>query len=188
MKFEAIVIGTSAGGLFALSTILSALPADFSLPVIIVQHRSKMEPSLLEEVLSKKCLVAIKQADEKEDIKAGLIYFAPADYHLLIEKDRSFSLSFDPPVNFSRPSIDILFETAAYAYGKNLLALILTGANHDGAKGIRMIKSMGGTCIAQDPAEADYPAMPQAAIDTGSIHKILTLERITEYLLSTGKN
>ncbi|MBC5993538.1 chemotaxis protein CheB [Pontibacter cellulosilyticus] len=183
MKYEAVVIGTSAGGLYVLTAILEALPATFPLPIIIVQHRSKDERTLLEEVLSQKCKIHIKQVDEKEIIKGGTVYFAPPDYHLLIEQDRTFSLSCDERVNYSRPSIDVLFETAAYTYKDKLLAIILTGANQDGANGIRTIRKMHGTTIAQDPANALYPAMPKAAIATGCVQNILSLEHIKNFVL-----
>jgi two-component system chemotaxis response regulator CheB len=188
MKYEAIVIGTSAGGLFALSTVIEALPADFCLPIIIVQHRSKDERTLLEEVLQAKSKIKIKQADEKEKIENSIIYFAPADYHLLIEKDRTLSLSCDDRVNYSRPSIDVLFETAAPVYLEKLLAIILTGSNSDGAEGIKMVKAAGGTTIAENPATAQYPVMPKAAIDTGCIQYILSIEKIKDFLLSIDNN
>jgi two-component system, chemotaxis family, protein-glutamate methylesterase/glutaminase len=188
MKYEAIVIGTSAGGLFALTTLLEALPVEFPIPIIVVQHRSKDERNLLEEVLAQKCKIAIKQADEKEKLEKGTVYFAPPDYHLLFEKDHTFSLSFDSKVNYSRPAIDVLFETAAYVYKTRLLAIILTGANADGAAGIKAIKKFGGTTIAQQPANAQFPAMPQAAIDTGFIDKILNMEEIRDLLIRTGKS
>jgi two-component system, chemotaxis family, protein-glutamate methylesterase/glutaminase len=187
MKFDAVVIGTSAGGLSALTTILSALPEHYPVPVIIVQHRSKAEPTLLEEVLSFKCRIPIYQADEKQEILPGRVYFAPGDYHLLIEQDRTFSLSFDPPVNYSRPSIDVLFESAAMVYQKKLLAIILTGANSDGADGIRMIRKMGGMTVAQKPLTAAHGTMPQAAVNTGCIQHILELDGITKLLLQLDK-
>jgi hypothetical protein len=116
MKYEAVVIGASAGGLFALSTLLMALPADFPIPVIVVQHRSKEERTLLEEVLAQKCKIQISQVEEKQSIAGGVVYFAPPDYHLLIESNRTFSLSCEARVNYSRPAIDVLFETAARVY------------------------------------------------------------------------
>lgn len=183
MNYEAVIIGTSAGGLFALSTLLEALPLTFPLPIIVVQHRSKDERTLLEEVLSQKCNIKIKQADEKERIENGTVYFAPPDYHLLIEQNHTFSLSSDARVNYSRPSIDVLFETAAYAYKDKLLAIILTGANHDGAAGIKIIREQGGATIAQNPLNALYPIMPKAAIDTGYIQYILDLNEIKTFLL-----
>ena len=186
MQYEAVVIGVSAGGLAALSGILEGLPVDFSLPLIIIQHRAKDERTLLEEVLQARCVVRIKQADEKEKIKDSVVYFAPADYHLLIEQDRSFSLTCDEPVNFSRPSIDLLFETASEVYLDKLIGIILTGANSDGAAGIRAIRRRGGFTIAQDPGSASFPAMPRAAIDTGSVQSVLTTEEIKDFLLDIG--
>src|SRR5215210_1601356 len=134
-KYEAVVIGVSAGGLNALSEILSKLPVHFSMPVIIVQHRMKDDNQLLEEVLQSRCSIRVKQADEKEIIRSGMVYTAPANYHLLVETDRTFSLSNDALENFSRPSIDVLFETAAEVYKNELIGIILTGASNDGAKG-----------------------------------------------------
>ena len=182
-KIEAIVIGVSAGGLEALSMILSALPMHFPLPIAIVQHRAKDDNSLLEDVLETKCRIKIKQADEKETIRGGIVYFAPANYHLLVEKDHSFSLSGGIFENYSRPSIDVLFETAADTYKDKLLGIILTGASNDGAKGILTIQKQGGLTIAQDPNEAKYPFMPKAAIDLGGVTHILNLKEIIEFLL-----
>jgi two-component system, chemotaxis family, protein-glutamate methylesterase/glutaminase len=187
MKYDAIIIGTSAGGLLALTTLLEPFSALYPVPILIVQHRSKDERTLLEEVLSVKCKIAIKQADEKEKPEKGVVYFAPPDYHLLVERDHTLSLSQDAKVHYSRPSIDILFETAAYAYKSRLLAIILTGANADGAAGIKIIKKLGGTTIAQNPATAQFPVMPQAAIKTGCIDKILDLNEIRELLIRAGK-
>ena len=188
MQYEAIVIGVSAGGLLALSVLLEALPADFPLPIIVVQHRSKDERTLLEEVLQAKCRIRISEADEKERIMNGTVYLAPAGYHLLVEKDRRFSLTCDPPVHYSRPSIDVLFETAAEAYGKNLAGIVLTGANQDGAAGIQEVRRHGGMTIAQDPGDAPFPAMPRAAIATGCVRRVLTLEAIKVFLTDIGKN
>ena len=187
MSYEAVVIGVSAGGLAVLSVILQGLPADYPLPVMVTQHRSKEERTLLEEVLQARCSIRIRQAEEKEKIAGGAVYLAPADYHLLIEEDRTFSLTSDEPVHFSRPSIDLLFETASEVYGDKLIGIILTGASKDGAAGIRAIRGRGGLTIAQDPAEAAYPLMPRAAIDTGSIESILGSGEIGEFLLHLGE-
>jgi len=186
-SYDAIVIGASAGGLYVMIRILESLPENFNKPVIVVQHRSRDERTLLEEVLQQKCKVKIKQADEKELIQPGTVYFAPPDYHLLIENDGSFSLSFDPPVNYSRPSIDVLFETAADVFKERLLGIILTGANKDGSYGIKKIAVMGGTTIAQSPETADYPEMPKAAISTGYVQHVLDPEAIGQFLLDTMK-
>lgn len=185
--FEAIVIGASAGGLHALTTIFETLPADFKTPIIVVQHRAKDEKGLLEEVLQNKCKLKIRQADDKEKIKGGNIYIAPPDYHLLIESDRTFSLSYDPLVNYSRPSIDVLFESASEIFKSKLLAIILTGANNDGAAGIEKIKKLGGFTIAQNPETALFPSMPRAAIKTGSIRHVLDLEEIRYFLITINE-
>jgi two-component system, chemotaxis family, protein-glutamate methylesterase/glutaminase len=185
--YDAIVIGASAGGLYVMIRMLKLLPADFNKPVIVVQHRSRDERTLLEEVLQQKSRMKIKQADEKELIQPGTVYFAPPDYHLLIENDGTFSLSCDPPVNYSRPSIDVLFETAADVYKEKLLGIILTGANKDGSYGIKKIATMGGTTMAQSPETADYPEMPGAAIRTGYVQHVLDPEAIGQFLLDTMK-
>ncbi|MCW3119991.1 MAG: cheB [Chitinophagaceae bacterium] len=182
-KYQAIVIGTSAGGLSALSGILEKLPAGYPIPMIIVQHRSKDQRDLLEQVLQSKCKIRVKQADEKERIESGFVYIAPPDYHLLIESDRTFSLSSDQQVHFSRPSIDVLFESAAIVFKHSLIGIILTGANNDGAAGIVEIKKYGGLTIAQDPAEAQFPFMPEAAIKTEKVKYVWTLSGILDFLL-----
>lgn len=187
MMFDAIVIGVSAGGLYALTHILPALPAQFPIPVIVVQHRAKDERGLLEEVLQAKCKVRIRQVNEKEMIEPETVYLAPPDYHLLVERDKTFSLSFDAPVNHSRPSVDVLFETAADVFDHRLLGIVLTGANKDGAKGIRYIRKKGGVTIAQQPETADYPDMPKAAIKTGAVQYIVSLDEIKAYLLGCVK-
>lgn len=181
--FSAVVIGVSAGGLHALIHVLGKLPADYFLPIVVVQHRGKEYKILLEEILQTKCLLKVKQADEKEPIQAGFIYIAPADYHLLIEQDETFSLTSDKLVKHSRPSIDLLFTTAAEVYKDKLVGIILTGASSDGAEGMLDIKSSGGYTIAQDPKTAEYPYMPQSCITIGAIDKILTLDEIKRYLV-----
>ncbi len=182
-KYKAIVAGTSAGGLFALSHILENLPADYALPLAVVQHRSKDRGDLLEEVLQSKCKIRIKQADEKEKMEARVVYIAPPDYHLLVEADQTFSLSSEEPVSFSRPSIDVLFETAATVFRDSLVGIILTGANSDGAAGLVAIEKFGGLTIAQDPAEAQFPVMPRASIETKRVQHVWTLKQIQDFLL-----
>jgi two-component system, chemotaxis family, protein-glutamate methylesterase/glutaminase len=182
-RYEAIVIGTSAGGLFALSFLLERLPADYPYPLIIVQHRMNDQQELLEEILQVKCRIPVKQADEKELVTKGIVYLAPPGYHLLIEQDRTFSLTVDRHVSYSRPSVDVLFETAAQVYRETLIGIILTGANHDGAAGIKAIAGFGGMTIAQQPDEAQYSSMPAAAIATKCINRICSLEEISSFLL-----
>lgn len=186
-NYEAVVIGVSAGGLTALSTLFSEIPENYTLPIIIVQHRAKEERDLLENVLQQKCLLKVKQADEKEVIKSGFIYVAPANYHLLVERDKTFSLSSDETVKYSRPSIDVLFETAAEVYKDRLVGIILTGSNDDGANGIKSIHSYNGLTIAQNPGEAQFPVMPVASIRTGVVKRILLLKEIQEFLIQLSK-
>jgi len=180
--FQAVVVGSSAGGLFALTTILEKLPEDYTLPIIIVQHRTKEQGQLLEEILQTKCKLKIKQADEKEKIKPGYVYVAPPNYHLLIEKDKTLSLSSDERIKFSRPSIDVLFETAAYVFQKHLIGIIMTGANSDGTEGMCAIQQLGGLTIAQQPSEAEYRMMPEAAIEAGCVGHVMSLIEIQSFL------
>lgn len=183
-KYQAIVIGTSAGGLIALSSLLENLPVNYPIPIIIVQHRSKEPRDLLEEILQGKCKMKVKQADEKEKIESGFIYIAPPDYHLLIEKDFTFSLTADEAVLYSRPSIDVLFESAASVYKDKLIGIILTGANSDGAKGLRRIAENNGLTIVQTPDDAQFSVMPLAAIATQKVNFILSLLKIQSFLLN----
>jgi two-component system chemotaxis response regulator CheB len=186
-KYTAIVIGTSAGGLYALSALLEPLPANFPLPILIVQHRAKDQRHLLEDILKQKCRIIIKQADEKEKIEPGTVYIAPPDYHLLVERDLTVSLSSDPLVSYSRPSIDVLFESAAWVYKSLLIGILLTGANSDGSAGLLAIKKAGGLTIAQSPDEAQFPFMPQAAIDRGGAMKVCTIAEILSEILENAK-
>jgi two-component system chemotaxis response regulator CheB len=182
-KYKAIVIGASAGGLFAVSYLIEKLPPDYPVPIVVVQHRAKDQRDLLEEVLQNKARIRIKQADEKEKIESNIVYIAPPDYHLLVESDETFSLSSDEPVRFSRPSIDVLFESAAKVFKDSLAGIILTGANSDGAAGIVAVKKYGGLTIAQDPAEAQFPFMPAASIETKEVKHTWKLPEIQNFLL-----
>ena len=181
--FEAIVVGSSAGGINALTTILTVLPREFPLPIIIVQHLHPNSESYLAQILGTKCELDVKQADEKEIIANGVVYIAPPNYHLLIEEDRSFSLSVEAPVNFSRPAVDVLFETAIYAYRNKLIGIVLTGANSDGSQGLKKIKQVGGHAIVQEPTTAEADVMPKSAIAATKVDKILPLEQIGPHLL-----
>lgn len=184
-RFRAVVIGASAGGVDALAEILPKLPKTYPLPIIIVLHIPSDQPSLLAELFGSKTELLVKDADEKEAIQPGTIYFAPPDYHLLVERDRTFSLSQEDPVQFSRPSIDILFESAADAFGSHLIGVLLTGANQDGAEGLKRIQESGGLALVQDPATAQARAMPEAgcAALSASTEQILSLDEITRLLL-----
>ena len=187
MKPKAIVIGSSAGGLNALKIIFSALDKNFKIPIIVVQHISPHSDNYITTYLDKNSRVNVKEAEEKEAIKEGNIYFAPPNFHLLIERDKTFSLSTEERVNYARPSIDILFETAVYAYGKHLAGIILTGANHDGANGMRLIKQYGGLTIVQDPKNAEVDTMPTCAINATQIDHILSLKEITRHLIKLNE-
>ncbi|OQW93185.1 MAG: chemotaxis protein CheB [Beggiatoa sp. IS2] len=186
-QFTAVVMGSSAGGIKALSTVLESLPRNFPLPIVIVQHLHPNSNGYLVHILGAKCTLMVKQAEEKEHIKSGIVYLAPPNYHLLIEEDRTFSLSLEERVNFSRPSIDVLFESAVYAYRHQLIGVILTGANSDGSLGLKKIKQVGGYAIVQDPDTAEADAMPRSAILATPVDKILPLDKISTHLLQLVK-
>jgi two-component system, chemotaxis family, protein-glutamate methylesterase/glutaminase len=181
-RIDAIAIGASAGGVEALSVLLPALRAASKVSVFIVVHLPRDRPSMLTEVFAPKCALAVFEAEDKLPIEAGTVCFAPPDYHLLIDTGPQFALSADELVNFSRPSIDVLFESAAEAYGHRLLGIVLSGANSDGAAGLAAIASAGGTTIAQDPAEARCASMPEAAIRLRQPDHVLPLDAIAELL------
>jgi two-component system chemotaxis response regulator CheB len=187
MEHEAIVIGTSAGGLNALQKILAPLPANFTLPMLVVQHRLPASDDFLTFSLNESCQLTVKEADEQESIKPGFVYIAPANYHLLVEQDKTLSLSIDAKVCYSRPSIDVLFETAAEAYLSRLIGIILTGANNDGTAGLKKIKEKGGLTIAQNPATAESAVMPYSAINENVVDKILSLTEISSLLIQLSE-
>jgi two-component system chemotaxis response regulator CheB len=180
---EAIVIGGSAGGLSALSTLLSGLPADFRLPIAAVLHVPPTRHAMLAEVLAARCALAVREAEDKEPVAAATVYIAAPNYHLLIEKTHTFSLSVDDPVNFSRPAIDVLFESAAYAYGPALAGVVLTGASADGALGLLRIAEVGGIAIVQHPDSAAARAMPEAALRSVPGARVVRLEDMAASLL-----
>lgn len=181
MDVEMIVIGTSLGGLRALQRILEDLPAGFSTPIAAVQHRHKSSQSILAQHLQRSAKIRVRDAENRMPIELGTLYLAPADYHMMVEDGR-FLLSTEDAVQYSRPSIDVLFESAADAYRENLLGVVLTGANDDGARGALAIKRRGGTVIVQDPQEAEAPAMPLAAIAKAPVDQVLRLAEIGPYL------
>ncbi len=179
---EAVVIGASAGALEALSIILPALPAQSTLPLMIVVHIPPDKRSVMAEIFQAKCSVPVREAEDKEPISDGTVYFAPSGYHLLIEADRCLSLSNDEAVLYSRPSIDVLFESAADAYCRALIAIVLSGSNHDGATGLKAVIEAGGLGIVQCPDDAFAPAMPEAAKAMSPSAHVLSLQEIAEYL------
>lgn len=162
--YDAIVIGGSSGGIDALSALLPALPAATRAAVLVVMHLPRDKPSLLATIFRQRCALALQEAQDKEPVMPGTVYFAPPDYHLLVDAGPRIALSVDAPVHYSRPSIDVLFESAADQYGERLIGIVLSGANDDGALGLRAVAQAGGTTIVQDPASAAMPAMPQAAL------------------------
>jgi two-component system chemotaxis response regulator CheB len=184
---QAIAIGASAGAVEALSVILPSLPADYGLPVFIVVHVPPDNKSVLAELFRAKCSIEVREAEDKEPVSGGTAYFAPPDYHLLLEPDKSLSLSSDEPVLYSRPSVDVLFESAADAYGPSLIAIVLTGANKDGAKGLSAVADAGGTVIVQTPEGAYASAMPEAAIAACPGAHVMSLEEIAAYLQDLEK-
>jgi len=184
MKYEAIVIGISSGGLNAMKIMFSLLPENFKTPVIIVQHISPHSENQWIQFLNDKSNLPLKEADEKEKIEQGIVYIAPPNYHLLIERDKTFSLTVDERVSFARPSIDVLFESAAEAYTSKLIGVVLTGSNSDGTNGIRRIQECGGLTVVQNPQTAESSYMPASAIAAIKPDYVLSLEEIVELLIN----
>ncbi|RZL59878.1 MAG: chemotaxis protein CheB, partial [Pedobacter sp.] len=172
-----------AGGIRALLQILSPLPSTYRLPIIVVLHLPHDRDSKLIDVFQYHSALPVREAQDKDHIKPGTIYFAGTGYHLSIERNRSFSISCEEPVSFARPSIDILMQSAADAYRRELAGFLLTGANHDGAYGMACIKQAGGLTVVQDPDEAEIPLMPQAAINRQEPDMILSLHEIHALLV-----
>lgn len=183
---EAIVVGASAGALEALSSLLPGLPADYRLPILVVVHLPPGKTGLFAELMRTRCVIRVREAEDKEPIEPGVAYFAPPDYHLLVEQDKRLSLSDDEPVLFSRPSIDVLFESAADAYGGGLIGVVLTGANTDGANGLKAVVEAGGVAVVQSPGSAYAVAMPEAAIAACPEARVLPVNEIAAYLREVG--
>ena len=174
----AIVIGASTGGVEALLQILPALRADAMVSVLVVLHLPRERSSLLVEIFAPRCRLPVREVQDKDPILTGTIYFAPPDYHLLVDDGPSLALSMDPPVEHSRPSVSVLFESAAAVYGPRLLAVLLTGAGSDGASGLQAVQRAGGMTVVQQPASARMPQMPEAALARVTADHVLTLEDI----------
>jgi len=181
-SIEAVVIGVSAGGLQALSVLVPALSDDFSVPVIIVQHLSQDSENYLVTHLNERSSLRVMEVEDKLVLQSGHVYVAPAGYHLFIEPDKSFALSTEERINYSRPSIDVCFESAARVYFEGLVGVLLTGANADGTRGLELIKKMGGMAIVQDPATAEADAMPRSAIKHVAVDYVLNLQDIAKLL------
>jgi two-component system chemotaxis response regulator CheB len=181
-RVGAIVIGASAGGVEALSVLLPALPARLRAPVFVVLHLPRERPSLLPEIFASKCALQVKEAEDKMRVAPGTVYFAPPDYHLLLDAGPSLALSVDELVHYSRPSIDVLFESAADIYAERRMGIILSGANVDGAAGLAAIHRAGGVTIVQEPESAQVPLMALSALKITPADFVLPLEEIAGLL------
>jgi two-component system, chemotaxis family, protein-glutamate methylesterase/glutaminase len=191
-KYSAIVIGASAGGIASIKALLQPLPHNFPAPIIIVQHVFQgIDPRLHRDWLNyynSQLNLKVKEAEVYEPILPSTVYFAPPGYHLVVEPDKSFSINVDERVNYSRPSIDVLFETAADVFGKKLVGIILSGNNIDGAQGLLRIKQVGGLTIVQNPEETEFSVMPQNAMLITNPHYVLNISEITRILVQTFKH
>lgn len=188
-KFDIVVIGGSAGSIEIIVSILKLLPKTFQPPIVLIIHRMKNITSDLHKILAKESGVKeIIEPDDKEPVRAGNIYLAPQNYHLLVEEDYTFSLDYSEQVNFSRPSIDVSFESIATLYKNKTLAILLSGANKDGTTGLTSVIEEGGMAIVQSPETAQYPAMPQSAIDINKSVLIQSPEQIVNYILHHQTN
>lgn len=187
--FLAVAIGVSTGGVQALKKLLGRLPADFPLPLLVVQHISPDAGNGMAKLLDDVCRLRVKEADEQDLILPGTVYLAPPNYHLLAEHDGMLSLSADRPVSFARPSVDVLFESAATVFGPGLIAIILTGANYDGSQGARVVKQRGGTVVVQHPDDALARQMPEAALAATTADHVVPLDDMAALLvrLATGR-
>jgi len=181
-RYDLVVMGTSTGGLHALTRLLSGLPATFPLPIAIVQHRSRDSDERLATLLSGASLIPVLEAEDKEPLRSPGVYLSPPDYHLLIEADW-LALSTEEPVGYSRPSIDVLFESAAYSHGSGVIGVLLTGANQDGTRGLKRIKEHGGYVIIQNPDSAESAFMPKHAVKNLLPDRVLNLEQIADELI-----
>jgi two-component system chemotaxis response regulator CheB len=185
-RIDAVVIGASAGGVEALTVLLPALSPQLRPPVFIVLHLPRDKPSVLVEVFARKCAVPVREAQDKEAVAAGTVYFAPNDYHLLVDPGPQLSLSADEPVHHSRPSIDVLFESATDIYKDRILGIILTGANEDGASGLAAVHDAGGITWVQRPGTARSPQMALSALKLRPADAVLTLDEIAGRLRTLG--
>ncbi len=180
--YSIVVIGTSWGGLAALTKLLGGLPGDFPIPIAVVQHRSKESERLLPQLLQDVTELKVCEMDDKDPLQPGTVHLAPADYHALIDTGL-VTLTVEDPVRFSRPSIDLLFVSAADTYRAGTIGIVLTGANEDGSRGLQHIVKRGGLALVQDPKSAEVPIMPTAAIKAVPSAEVLSLERIAARLI-----
>jgi two-component system, chemotaxis family, protein-glutamate methylesterase/glutaminase len=183
MLHSIVAIGTSWGGLMAMTKLLSELPAEFPIPIVVVQHRSKDSDKLLSQLLQDATPLRVCEVEDKDQLEAGRVYIAPADYHVMVERG-SLSLTVEEPIRYSRPSIDVMFTSAGDAYGKEAIGIVLTGANEDGARGLAHIVKRGGKALVQSPRTAEIPIMPDAAIRAVPTAEVLTLPQIGKRLVA----
>jgi two-component system chemotaxis response regulator CheB len=184
-RFSIVAIASSAGGVEALSCVLSELPAAFPVPIVVVQHLAPDHPSVLADILRRRCRLPVKQAEEGDQLEAGHVYVGPPDEHLLVNADGTLSLSHSDLVHFVRPSADLLFESVAASHGERAIAVVLTGTGSDATMGVRAMDKMGGLVIVEDPETASFGGMPQAAIDTGAVDEVLELGAIPGRLVES---
>ncbi len=183
IQFDIVAMGASAGGLKALTEILSVLPADFPVPILIVQHLDPRHKSLMAEILQRHCQMKVKEAENDEPIEKSIVYVAPPNKHMLVSDGR-IALTSSAFVHFTRPSIDLTFESVAADYEERAIGVILTGTGRDGSMGIKAIKEKGGTTIAQDEKTAEHFGMPQAAIATGTVDFVLPLQDVAPAIIA----
>ncbi|MFF0344184.1 chemotaxis protein CheB [Kribbella sp. NPDC004875] len=181
-RFDIVAIASSAGGIRALAQVLGGLPSGFSVPVLVVQHLDPRHQTVIADVLGRRSPLRVKLAADGEQAKPGTAYVAPPNRHLLVGAGGELSLSSSELVHFVRPSADLLFESAAGAYGARAIACVLTGSGRDGAMGVSAVKSRGGTVIAEDPKSAEFKGMPEAAVETGSVDFVLPLGEIADVI------
>ncbi len=184
--FRAVVIGGSAGGIKGLTAIFSLLTKDLELPVLVAQHLHPDDNGAFARHLARLTSLMVVEPWDKDRIEGGRVYVAPANYHMLVERNGTISLSVDERVNWSRPSIDVLFDSAAVAWGEAVVAVLLSGASADGAKGMLSVREAGGLTVAQDPDDAEYPFMPKSAIDAKAAEKVLQAKEIGRLLITLG--
>lgn len=177
-RYDIVAIASSAGGIRALVRVLGALPPEFPLPVLVVQHLDRRHETVIAEVLGRRSQLPVKLAEANEHAEPGIVYIAPPDHHLLVGAGGELTMSHSELVHFVRPSADLLFESVAGAYGARAIACVLTGSGSDGAMGVSAVKSRGGTVIVEDPETADFKGMPEAAVNTGSVDFVLPLDEI----------
>ncbi|MFL5478900.1 MAG: chemotaxis protein CheB [Gemmatimonadaceae bacterium] len=186
MSYAVVVLGTSWGGLSAMTTLFAALPEDYPIPIVMVQHRGKDSDRLLAQLLQDKTDLTVCDIEDKDALEPGTVHVAPADYHVMLESGY-LSLTIEEPVRFSRPSIDVLFESAANTYGARTIGVVLTGANEDGARGLAAIVRRGGRALVQDPKTAEIPIMPEAALRAVPTAEKLTLAKMAERLIELSR-